>query len=180
MNQKIGVYLSSKSGLPASYEQAARELGEWIGRTGRVLVYGGARKGLMEVLAQGVKRCGGRVYGMVPDIIVERGLQSDAVDVTFRCVDLSDRKEMMNRESDVLVALPGGLGTLDEVFTVLANTGIGIRRQPVVFFNVDGCWDELLAGLDSLFARGLIDGEPADYYAVVRSIKELQHFVENC
>ena len=50
MNQKIGVYLSSKSGLPASYEQAARELGEWIGRTGRVLVYGGARKGLMEVL----------------------------------------------------------------------------------------------------------------------------------
>ena len=112
MNQKIGVYLSSKSGLPASYEQAARELGEWIGRTGRVLVYGGARKGLMEVLAQGVKRCGGRVYGMVPDIIVERGLQSGAVDVTFRCVDLSDRKEMMNRESDVLVALPGGLLSL--------------------------------------------------------------------
>lgn len=180
MNQKIGVYLSSKSNLPVSYELAARELGEWIGRSGRTLVYGGARKGLMEVLAQSVKRCGGRVYGMVPDIIVERGLQSDAVDVTFRCVDLSDRKDMMNRESDVLVALPGGLGTLDEVFTVLANTGIGIRRQPVVFFNVDGCWDELLAGIDSLFARKLIDGEPADYYAVVRSIEELQHFVENC
>ena len=177
MNQKIGVYLSSKSGLPASYEQAARELGEWIGRTGRVLVYGGARKGLMEVLAQGVKRCGGRVYGMVPDIIVERGLQSDAVDVTFRCAGLSDRKDMMNRESDVLLALPGGIGTLDEVFTVLANTCIGIRRQPLVFFNVDGCWNALLAALDDLFRQGLISGRPEDFYQVASNIDELEQLL---
>ena len=142
--QKIGVFLSSKSDLPESYVQAAREVGALIGRTGRTLVYGGARKGLMEVLAQSVKANGGRVYGMVPDIIVDRGLVSDTLDVTFRCVDLSDRKAMMNRESEVLVALPGGIGTLDEVFTVMANAVIGIGRQPVVFYNVDGCWDAVL------------------------------------
>ena len=119
MAQKIGVYLSSKDNLPASYVEAARQVGHLIGSTGRTLVYGGARKGLMEVLAQSVKASGGRVYGMVPEIIEQRGLVSDAVDVTFRCVDLSDRKQMMNRESDVLVALPGGIGTLDEVFTVM-------------------------------------------------------------
>ena len=78
--------------------------------THRTLVYGGARKGLMEVLAQSVKRHGGRIYGMVPDILQERGWVSDTLDVTFRCVDLTDRKAMMNRESDVLVALPGGMG----------------------------------------------------------------------
>ena len=161
--QKIGVYLSSKDNLPESYVKAAREVGELIGRTGRTLVYGGARKGLMEVLAQSVKQHGGRVYGMVPDIIVERGLASETVDVTFRCAALSDRKDMMNRESDVLVALPGGIGTLDEVFTVLANTGIGIRRQPLVFYNVDGCWNALLAALDDLFRQGLISGRPEDY-----------------
>ena len=104
--QKIGVYLSSKADLPESYTEAAQKVGELIGRTGRTLVYGGARKGLMETLAQSVKANGGRVFGMVPDIIVARGLESEAVDVTFRCVDSTDRKAMMNRESDVLVALP--------------------------------------------------------------------------
>lgn len=174
MAQKIGVYLSSKDNLPASYVEAARQVGHLIGSTGRTLVYGGARKGLMEVLAQSVKASGGRVYGMVPEIIEQRGLVSDAVDVTFRCVDLSDRKQMMNRESDVLVALPGGIGTLDEVFTVMANTVIGIRRQPLVFYNVDGCWDAVLAALDNLFAQGLVSGQPVDYYSVVTSIDELR------
>lgn len=172
--QKIGVFLSSKSDLPESYVQAAREVGALIGRTGRTLVYGGARKGLMEVLAQSVKANGGRVYGMVPDIIVDRGLVSDTLDVTFRCVDLSDRKAMMNRESEVLVALPGGIGTLDEVFTVMANAVIGISRQPVVFYNVDGCWDAVLAALTNLFEQGLVSGEPADYYSVATNIAELE------
>lgn len=178
MYQKIGVYLSSRSGLPASYIEAAEEVGRLIGSTGRTLIYGGARKGLMEILAQSVKRHGGRVYGMVPDIIVERGLVSEAIDVNFRCADLNDRKAMMNRESDVLVALPGGIGTLDEVFTVLANTGIGIRRQPVIFYNVDGCWDALLAGIDSLFAQHLIDGAPSDFYQVVNDIDGLRNLLD--
>lgn len=171
---KIGVYLSSKDHLPDSYIEAARRVGAFIGREGHTLVYGGARKGLMEVLAQSVKAHGGRVYGMVPEIIEQRGLVSDAVDVTFRCVDLSDRKAMMNRESDVLLALPGGIGTLDEVFTVMANAVIGIRRQPVVFYNVDSCWDALLAALDDLFAQGLVSGQPCDYYTVVTNIDQLR------
>ncbi len=175
--QKIGVYLSSKENLPENYVQAAREVGELIGRTGRILIYGGARKGLMEVLAQSVKQHGGRVYGMVPEIIEKRGLVSDAIDVTFRCVDLSDRKMMMNRESDVLVALPGGIGTLDEVFTVMANTVIGIRHQPVVFYDVDGCWDALLAALDNLFEQGLVSGSPSDYYSVAHNIQELASLI---
>ncbi|MDY4558289.1 MAG: TIGR00730 family Rossman fold protein [Alloprevotella sp.] len=175
--QKVGVYLSSKDNLPESYVRAAREVGELIGRTGRTLVYGGARKGLMEVLAQSVKQHGGRVFGMVPDVIVERDLESEAIDVTFRCADLSDRKDMMNRESDVLLALPGGIGTLDEVFTVLANTCIGIRRQPLVFFNVDGCWNALLAALDDLFRQGLISGRPEDFYQVASNIDELEQLL---
>ena len=178
MHQKIGVYLSSKSDLPRAYVEAAEQVGALIGSTGRTLVYGGARKGLMEVLAQSVKSHGGRVYGMVPDIIVERGQVSETIDVTFRCVDLNDRKVMMNRESDVLVALPGGIGTLDEVFTVLANTGIGIRRQPVIFYNVAGCWDALLAGLDNLFEQHLIDGQPTDFYQVAANIDELKRLLD--
>lgn len=174
MYQTIGVYLSSKSGLRPAYAEAAEQVGALIGRTGRTLVYGGARKGLMEVLAQSVKKNGGRVYGMVPEVIVERGMVSEAIDVEFRCADLSDRKAAMNRESDVLVALPGGIGTLDEAFTVMANTCIGIERKPLVFYNVEGCWEGLLAALDHLFAQKLISGTPEDYYRVATSLAELE------
>ena len=165
--EKVGVYLSAREGLPESYTAAAREVGHLIGSTGRTLVYGGSRCGLMEILAKSAKSAGGRVYGMVPDIVAERGLVSDAIDVTFRCADLTDRKAAMERESDVLVALPGGLGTLDEVFSVLGNASIGIRRKPVVFYNAGGCWDKLLAALDALHAAGLIVEPPATYYKVV-------------
>lgn len=174
---KIAVYLSSKDGLPESHVRAAREVGELIGRTGRTLVYGGCRKGLMEVLAQAVKKAGGRVYGVVPEIIERRGWVSDAVDVTFRCVDLHDRKEVMERESEAFVVLPGGIGTLDEAFSVLAGTAIGTGHRPVIFYNVDGCWDALLAALDSLFVQNLISGSPADYYAVATSIAQLEELL---
>ncbi len=172
--EKVGVYLSAREGLPEAYTAAAHEVGKLIGCTGRTLVYGGSRCGLMEILAQGVKRTGGRVYGMVPDIIAERGLVSEAVDVTFRCADLTDRKAAMERESDIFVALPGGLGTLDEIFSVLGNACIGIRRKPVVFYNAGGCWDKLLTALDALHDAGLIVESPSTYYKVVDNVTALR------
>lgn len=174
---KIAVYLSSKSELPESYVNATREVGKFLGSTGRTLVYGGCRRGLMEVLAQAAKQAGGRVYGVVPEIIEQRGLVSDAIDVTFRCVDLHDRKEVMERESEAFIVLPGGIGTLDEAFSVLANTTIGLARKPVIFYNVDGCWDALLAALDNLFNQNLISGSPTDYYAVATSIAQLEELL---
>lgn len=178
MYQRVGVFLSSKSNLPASYETAAREVGQMLGRTGRTLVYGGCRKGLMEVLAKAVKSAGGKVYGMVPDIIEARGLVSEQIDVEFRCVDLNDRKAMMNSESEVLVALPGGLGTLDEVFTVLAAGIIGTQKRFLIFFNVDNCWGSLLAALDDLRAQGLLTDAPEEHYAVVQSVSELEALLD--
>jgi len=152
---RIGVFLSSRSDVPAAYRKAAEDIGRWIGATGRTLVYGGARKGLMETLARHVKKNGGRVVGVVPQILVDKKLESDCVDVTFYCADLNDRKAILMRESDILVALPGGIGTLDEVFTVLAASAIGTERKRVVLYNVDGCWDTLLRLLDELHAKGL-------------------------
>lgn len=171
--QKIGVFLSSKADLPQAYADAAREVGRLIGEARATLVYGGSRCGLMEVLAQSVKQSGGRVYGVVPEVVERRGLTSDAVDVAFRCTDLNDRKAVLARESDVVLALPGGIGTLDEVFSVLATAVIGIERKPVIFYNVEGCWDGLLAALSDLFGQGLIGGRPDDLYAVAATPDEL-------
>lgn len=174
MTKKIGVFLSSHAPLPDSYHSAAQHLGEWMGRNKHTLVYGGARKGLMEVLAQSVKQSGGRVYGVVPQILVERGLVSDAIDVTFHCSDLNDRKAILIRESDVLIALPGGIGTLDELFTILAANTIGLEHKPVVLYNVDGCWDSLLAMLKDLEDKGLNYAPTVYRLQVVASEEELE------
>jgi len=172
--EKIGVFLSSKSGLSPRFTEAAQAVGEMIGRTGRTLIYGGASRGLMEVLAQSVKRNGGRVFGMVPEILEKRGWVSKCIDVTFRCADLTDRKAIMARESDVLIALPGGIGTLDEVFTVLGNATIGIERKPVIFLNIDGCWSRLLTALDGLHADGLVSQRPDEMFQVAATVEELE------
>ena len=133
--------------------------------------------GLMECVARATHEAGGTTIGMVPRVVEQGGRVSDYVDVHVACDNLSDRKDLMLAQSDVLIALPGGIGTLDEVFTVMANTVIGIRHQPVVFYNVDGCWDALLAALDNLFAQGLISGTPADYYSVATDINELEQLL---
>lgn len=178
MSRKIGVFLSSRTDVPEAYRRAVEEVGAWIGRTGRTLVYGGARKGLMEVLARTAKDNGARVYGVVPQIIEDRGFVSDVPDVVFRTADLNDRKAVMVRESDAMVALPGGIGTLDEVFTVLAADLIGTEHKPLVLYNAGGCWDPLLALLSRLQADGLIatDGEPL--WRVARSVDELERCLD--
>ncbi len=178
MGKKIGVFLSARSEVARSYHEAARSVGEWLGRNGHTLVYGGARKGLMEVLAQSAKQSGGCVFGVVPQILVQRNLVSEALDVTIHCADLNDRKAILMRESDVLVALPGGVGTLDELFCVLGANTIGTERKPMILFNVDGCWDGLLAMLDELHRQGLAP-QPAEYgLRVARSLEELQQMAE--
>lgn len=175
--QKIGVFLSANDRLPAEFGEAARQLGAWIGRTGRTLVYGGARKGLMEVLAAEVKAAGGRVYGVVPEILFERGWVSDKLDVTFRTADLTDRKQLLVQESDILVALPGGVGTIDEVFTALGSGSIGIGAPRVVLYNVAHCWDSLLAMLDDLYRRGLLRAEPSDIVSVTDDFDRLTEWL---
>ncbi|MCF0235405.1 MAG: TIGR00730 family Rossman fold protein, partial [Bacteroidaceae bacterium] len=172
--QKIGVFLSSHDQLPESYIQATRDVGRWIGATGRVLVYGGSRYGLMEVLAQAIKSAGGRVYGVVPQIVTERGKVSDCIDVEFRTADLTDRKAVIDQHSDLFVALPGGIGTLDEVFTMLGQVSIGISQKWVLLYDVDGCWSSLVALLDDLVTQGLVARESLSRLAVVRSVAELE------
>lgn len=173
-SQKVCVFLASREPGNAVCRDAVVAVGEWIGRTGRTLVYGGARKGSMELLARTVRENGGRIYGVVPQILVDRGLVSDLPDVTFHSASLADRKEIMSRESDVFVALPGGIGTLDEVFTILGEACIGIRRRTVILYNADGCWSPLVEALESLRRRGLIADDVMQCLSVVDGIPALE------
>lgn len=175
--RRIGVFLSSKSNLPEVYTRATKELGTWIGRQKHTLVYGGADRGLMEVLAQSVKAAGGRVMGVVPQILLQRGWVSDTLDITIHTADLDDRKAAMVRESEVMVALPGGIGTLDEIFTVLAANTIGIHRKMIVLYNVEGCWNTLIGLIDEMARAGLISDGQERLLHVVASVEELEELL---
>ncbi len=172
--KRIGVFLSSKSGLPDAYKQATAEVGTWIGQTGRTLVYGGARKGQMEELAETVKENGGHVIGVVPQILIERNLVSEQCDTVFYTADLHDRKSTMIREAEAFIALPGGIGTLDEIFTVLACRTIGLPSRPVILYNAEGCWDTLLATIEELCRDGLVSEPLKDLLKVATTVEELE------
>ncbi len=169
----IGVFCASRLPADPRHAEAARQLGQWIGRSGHTLMYGGSRLGLMDITARAVHESGGRVYGAIPDVLVDRGLVGECVDVEFRCAGLSDRKEIFLRECDLFVALPGGVGTLDEIFTVVAAATIGEHTRRTVLLDVAGFWRPLLAMLDAMRREGLVDEGLANRLVSVGSVDEL-------
>lgn len=171
--EKIGIFCSASDSIAPVYFEKARELGEWMGQNRKTLVYGGANLGLMERVAKAAREKGAFVMGVVPTKLEERGAVSDLLDVTFRVDNLSERKDVMLRESDVLVALPGGVGTLDEVFHVVASASIGYHGKKVIFYNVDGFWDGLLSFMEGLKEQHFARRPWENYYQVANDFNEL-------
>lgn len=153
---KIAVFCSANSNLDPDFFTMTEELGRWMGENGHTLVFGGCNLGLMECVAKAVHDAGGTTIGVVPMIIEKGGKVSDYVDVKMMCDNLSDRKDLMLAQCDVAVALPGGVGTLDEIFTIAASASIGYHSKPVILYNMKGFWNSLLAMLDDLKAKGVI------------------------
>ncbi len=171
---KIGVFCSANEHIDPDYFQMTEALGQWIGHEGHQLVFGGCNMGLMECVARAVHEAGGTTIGMVPRVVEQGGRASSYLDVNVACDNLSDRKDLMLAQSDVLVALPGGIGTLDEIFTVAASHTIGYHHKLVILFDMKGFWKPLVALLDDLQARGFIRGHWTDYIRVARSLDEVQ------
>ena len=171
--EKIGIFCSAADSIETVYFEKARELGVWLGENKKTLVYGGANLGLMECVAQAARKHGAFIMGVVPTKLEERGAVSDLLDVTFRVDNLSERKDVMLCESDIMVALPGGVGTLDEVFHVVASASIGYHHKKVIFYNVDGFWKGLLDFLDSMKGNGFAHRPLENFYQVANTWEEL-------
>lgn len=152
----IGVFCSANADIDPDFFELTRQFGEWMGRNGHMLVFGGCNLGLMECVARAVHEAGRLCIGAVPTIVEKDGRTSDYVDVKIMCDNLSDRKDIMVAKSDVLVALPGGVGTLDEIFTVVASASIGYHHKRVILYNMKGFWNPLLTMLDSMKKAGVI------------------------
>lgn len=173
----IGIFCAASQNLDAVYYEEALKVGQWIGRNGWTLVYGGANSGSMECVARGVHEAGGTVVGVVPQILESKRRASDFIDRLISCHDLNDRKQIMIEQSDVLMALPGGVGTLDEIFTLMAANSIGYQNKPVILYNESGYWDSLLALLEEYDRKSFINVPCSRYLKVVRSTDELEAFL---
>ncbi len=176
--RKVAVFCAASDNIAPGYFEAAAQVGAMLGRIGAVLVYGGARFGLMEATAKAAKLAGARIVGVVPDILVERDRVSALPDELVGCRNLSERKDIMLERSDVLVALPGGVGTLDEIFHVMAAATIGYHTKRVVLFNVNGYWDSLYATLEEMSQAGFVRGGMDKCLVVANSIAELEELIK--
>lgn len=175
--EKIGIFCSASDSIDKMYFHKAMELGEWMAKHRKTLIYGGANLGLMECIAQSVKANGGVVVGVVPSKLEENGKVSSLLDKTFKTKNLSDRKDIIVDESDVLVALPGGIGTFDEIFHTMAASSIGYHTKKVIFYNIDGFYDNLLTILSSLYQNQFSRHPLNHYFDVAETFEELTNLL---
>ena len=171
---KICIFCSANQEIDPDFFKYTEELGRWAAKNDHSIVYGGVNQGLMECVAKAVHEAGGRTIGIIPRIVEESGRISDYVDVEILCDDLNDRKQLMQDQADIFVALPGGIGTLDEILSIAASATIGYHDKKVILYNMKGFWDSLIALLDDLQIKGFTRKDWRTYIAVATSLEELQ------
>lgn len=171
--RSVCVYCGSSSRVPEAHKQAARQLGERLGREGVRLIYGGGRVGLMGIVADAVLAAGGEVIGIIPQFLQAIELGHPTVTELVVTDSMHARKQKMAEQSDAFVVLPGGLGTLDELFEIATWRQLGLHDKPIVVVDTDGYWRPLRALVDHMVAHGYARPENAALIEYVPSVDEV-------
>lgn len=176
--KRICVYCGSSPSHDPSFQEAARELGRALLDRGTGLVYGGAGIGLMGILAETVLAGGGQVYGVIPQVLMRREIAHMDLTELHVVGSMHERKALMNELADGFVALPGGFGTLDELFEALTWGQLGVHRKPVGLLNLKGYFQGLLDFADRAVLDGLLRPEHRDMMLVEHSPAGLLRLME--
>ena len=153
---KLAVYCASADGSSAPCRDAAERLGTWIGQNGHTLVYGGAREGLMGIVADAALAAGGEVTGVLPDVEEILARSHRGLTRVLYTKDMAERKNTMIALSDACVALPGGPGTLDEISDILSLMRLGLYDKPCALYSVNGYWAPLADLLQRMEQTGFL------------------------
>lgn len=149
----VTVFCGSRPGSDPLYEAAAKKLGELIALKGKTLVYGGGNKGLMGAVANAVMHGGGKVIGVIPEILLEWEAQHDGITELHVVENMHVRKRMMYELCDAAIILPGGYGTMDELFEMLTWNTLQIHNKKIVLLNIAGYYDHLIAFIDQMYKK---------------------------
>jgi len=176
--KSIAVYCGASVGANPMYTQAAQELARVLVEHNIALVYGGGKVGLMGVIADEVLRLGGEATGVIPRALLEREVGHAGLTRMFVVKDMHERKAMMSDLSDGFIAMPGGMGTLEELFEMLTWSQLGIHCKPVGLLNVGGFYDGLVRFVQHQHAEGFVRQQhlelmlvDADPQALVRRLR---------
>jgi uncharacterized protein (TIGR00730 family) len=171
--EAVCVYCGSSNDGPPEHREAAERLGRQLAREGIALVYGGGRVGLMRAVADGAIAAGGTVVGIIPEHLMRAEVGHGQVSELHVVASMHVRKAMMFDRSDAFVVLPGGPGTLDELFEMLTWRQLGLHDKPIVVVNIGGYWNGLLAAIEGIIAAHYARPSFRDLYRVVDRIEDV-------
>lgn len=179
MNKRICVYSSSSEKLEQKYYDIAEKIGERIAQNGDTLVFGAGMVGTMGATARGTKKHGGKIIGVIPEALNLKGIRYEECDELYVTPEMRSRKRMLDENSDVLIALPGGFGTLEEVLEVITSKQLGYHSKPIIIFNLNGFYDKLLAQFEEIYAQSFAKRAFSSIYYVTDSIDDMFDYIEN-
>jgi len=170
--QRVAVYCGSALGTDPVFADAARATAEAMVANETELVYGGGRLGLMGLIADHVLELGGRVYGVIPTALVDLEVAHTGVTELHTVANMHERKAKMTDLADAFLALPGGIGTLDELFEAWSWNVLGYHAQPLCLLNVAGFWDGLIEFMDHATASGFLSAPRRQQMLVAQTPEE--------
>src|SRR5262245_20583034 len=176
--RQICVYCGSGPGRDPAFAAAARTLGETLARNGIGLVYGGGSVGLMGEVANSVLNHGGEVTGIIPDFLANREHEMRRGNI-IRTRNMHERKQLMFEHADAFVALPGGVGTLEEVVEQMTWAQLGRHQKPILLANINGFWEPLCMLLDHMTAREFIRPGLSVKYLVANKVEDILPMIQD-
>ncbi|MGY6547818.1 MAG: LOG family protein [Roseinatronobacter sp.] len=172
--KSVCVFCGARTGRDPAHAKAARAVGEMIARRGYRLVFGAGDIGIMGAVADAAQGAGGAVLGVIPDHLIAREAGRRDHGTLVRTETMHERKKVMFDNSDAVVVLPGGAGTLDEFFEVLTWRQIGLHEKPIFLLNVAGFWTPLEALVEHVIAQGFAAPLLRDFFVTSRSVADLE------
>lgn len=177
--KSLAVFCGSQHGADPLFEQQAGELGQWMALEKIRLIYGGGNTGLMGVVANAALQNGGAVTGIMPEILDRRERSHKTLTELIVVDDMHTRKRKMYELCDAAVVLPGGFGTLDELFEMITWNNLSIHDKNIFVVNNNGFYDHLLAHIQAMLLGGFLYENPMNRLFVVKNIGELQQSIKS-
>ncbi len=176
-NRNIVVYCASSPQLDSVYTDAARQLGLLLAENGYTTVCGGGRAGLMAAVIDGATEAGGETIGVIPGFMVERCWNHHALSQTIVTDSMHSRKQTMASMARAAIALPGGCGTLDELFEIITWRQLGLFQGHIVILNINGYYDPLVEMLERMMQQHFMNPDHRNLWHIARSVDEAVEFV---
>ena len=173
----LAIFCGSKSGNNNLYTTEAEILGDILGQKNITMIYGGGKKGLMGCVADRVMQGGGNVKGVIPQVLIDWEHQHEGISELLVVDDMHIRKRKMYELCDAAIILPGGFGTLDELFEILTWNQLSIHDKKIFILNSGGFYDHLLSHLQFLADEGFLYGELKDQLTVLNSAEEFVNYI---